>query len=217
MALLAVAQVFADHASCTWALELLLSLLSGDCVGAASTLAGLLSWMERLRRAGSDFEQRFFDSDGCVCRSCLQRDRGSVRRASCTTITALPSPWFIDLLEASLASKEAADDRRRRFRWRDGPLLGSQPVVSAWSFGCVTGRGVGDESWSIFMYSNWVLPRLITYEQQRFAPSKEGNTHPTPDDYYIKSICPSAFRGPWPRASPRATKPGRGSKRTVNS
>ena len=24
------------------------------------------------------------------------------------------------------------------------------------------------------------------------------------------------FRGPWPRASPRATKPGRGSKRTVN-
>ena len=25
------------------------------------------------------------------------------------------------------------------------------------------------------------------------------------------------FRGPWPRASPRATKPGRGSTRTVNS
>ena len=25
------------------------------------------------------------------------------------------------------------------------------------------------------------------------------------------------FRGPWPRASPRATKPGRGSKRTVNN
>ena len=24
------------------------------------------------------------------------------------------------------------------------------------------------------------------------------------------------FRGPWPRASPRATKPGRGSQRTVN-
>jgi len=31
--LLAVAQVFVDQASCTWALELLLSLLAGDYMG----------------------------------------------------------------------------------------------------------------------------------------------------------------------------------------
>ena len=31
--LLAVAQVFVDQASCTWALELLLSLLAGDFAG----------------------------------------------------------------------------------------------------------------------------------------------------------------------------------------
>ena len=35
--LLAVAQVFVDQASCTGALELLLSLLAGDCVGCGHT------------------------------------------------------------------------------------------------------------------------------------------------------------------------------------
>ena len=52
------------------------------------------------------------------------------------------------------------------------------------------------------------------------APPKEMNTHPIPDDYYVKPICPSGGH-PCGRErrregiGPRATKPGRGSKRTV--
>ena len=52
--LLAVAQAFVD---CAWAARAPPFAAGGATAWAASTLAGLLPWMERLRRAGNDFEQ----------------------------------------------------------------------------------------------------------------------------------------------------------------
>ena len=48
--LLAVAQVFLDHASCTGPLEVLLSLLSGDCMGCGH--AGWAAFMAGKAAAG---------------------------------------------------------------------------------------------------------------------------------------------------------------------
>ena len=74
-------------------------------------------------------------------------------------VTALPSPCFVHLLVASLAAVGRAADAS------DGRFSGLS-VVSSVVVWVVTGRGEVDVSWSILMYSDRVLPILITYKQR---------------------------------------------------
>jgi hypothetical protein len=73
---------------------------------------------------------------------------------------ALPSPMLHTLADGFFARNGT---RRRRFRSTLLVSLVGPEMCGVWR---VTGRGVGDESWSILMYSDRVLSRLITYKHQ---------------------------------------------------
>ena len=79
--------------------------------------------MDRLRRTGSDFEQRFFDSDGCARVVCLQGDRGSVRVVLMHDYHGSAVAVLHRLAGGFFGFKGS---RRRRFRW-------AASRVSAWS------------------------------------------------------------------------------------
>ena len=90
---------------------------------AAGTLAGLNSWLGRLRPAGSDFELRSMDFAGCVWRLAGLGDCGSVRLvlmhehhgSAVSLLRTLAGAFF-----------GCSGTRRRRFRW-------AASRVSVWS------------------------------------------------------------------------------------